>query len=131
MKRDYTIACVIVGIGTDVVDVARFRETIARQGRKFLEKVFTAGERRYCEGKATRVEHYAARFAAKEAVLKAIGTGLTKGMRWRDVDVVRASSGRVSVKLSGVVARMARRATLHLSISHAGGMAIAVAVGER
>ncbi len=121
----------IVGLGTDVVDVARFRATLRRQGRGFLERVFTLRERRYCEGKAARVEHYAGRFAAKEAVLKAIGTGLTAGMRWRDVEIVRAANGRVSVKVSGAVAKRAGRAKIHLSISHAAGMAVAVAVAER
>jgi holo-[acyl-carrier protein] synthase len=118
---------VIVGVGTDVVEIARF----ARRPRRFLERLFTAAERKYCDGRASSAASYAARFAAKEAVLKALGTGLTRAMRWRDVEVVRAASGRVEAKLAGEVARRARGLTIQLSISHAGGVAVAVAVASR
>ncbi len=114
----------MLGLGVDVVEVSRF----ARRDRRFLDRLFTPAERRYCEGRAARAAHYAARFAAKEAVLKALGTGLTDGMRWRDVEVVRAASGAVSVRLSGAVRRRAGRRRVHLSLSHAGGIAVAAVV---
>lgn len=123
-------AGMIAGVGTDIVDLARFGEAVRRQGSRFLEKVFTTGERRYCERSARRLEHYAARFAAKEAVLKALGTGWSGGIRWTDVEVVRREGGRVEVKLSGRASELARGRAMHLSLSHSQGHAVAFAVLE-
>jgi len=120
----------IVGVGTDVVEIDRFGAVLARQGPRFVEKVFTRSERAYCEGKAGRIAHYAARFAAKEAVLKALGTGWSGGIRWTDVEVVRRATGPLAVKLAGIAAKRAKGATVHLSISHSDRTAVATAIIE-
>jgi holo-[acyl-carrier protein] synthase len=79
----------ILGTGVDIAEVSRIRESIERFGDRFLRRIFTDGEIRYCERKANRFESYAARFAAKEAGMKALGTGWSHGIRWRDIEVVR------------------------------------------
>ena len=82
----------IVGSGIDIAEVPRIAQAIARFGERFLRRVFTDGEIRYCDSKANRVERYAARFAAKEAAMKALGTGWNHGVRWRDVGKERMST---------------------------------------
>jgi holo-[acyl-carrier protein] synthase len=84
----------IVGTGIDIAEVERIASSIDRFGRRFLERVFTPGEIRYCESKANKAERYAGRFAAKEAAMKAIGTGWSRGVTWQDVEVQRAPGGR-------------------------------------
>ncbi|MBI2931012.1 MAG: holo-ACP synthase [Planctomycetes bacterium] len=121
----------IAGVGVDVVEIARFAAVVARQGGRFLRRVFTPGERRTCEGKPRPMAHFAARFAAKEAVLKALGTGLTRDMRWHDVEVVRERAGRPAVRLSGRVLEVAGDGRVHLSVSHSESTATAVAIVER
>ena len=79
----------IVGTGIDIAEVPRIAQALARHGDRFLHRVFTEGEIRYCDSKANRVERYAARFAAKEAGMKALGTGWSHGVRWRDIEVSR------------------------------------------
>ena len=79
----------IVGTGIDIAEVPRIAESIERFGERFLRRVFTEEEIRYCDSKANRVERYAARFAAKEAAMKALGTGWNRGVRWRDIEVLR------------------------------------------
>ena len=123
----------IVGVGIDLIELERFKAAMKRQGAPFLEKLFTAAERRYCEGKWNRSAHYAARFAAKEAVLKALGTGWSGGIRWTDVEVVREGVGSVSVRLAGQAKKAASRRKvrrIHLNITHAEKAAAAVAVAE-
>src|SRR6266478_1151434 len=95
----------IVGTGIDIAEVPRIRQTIERHGERFLKRVFTEGEIQYCESKANRVERYAARFAAKEAGMKAIGTGWNHGVRWRDLEVARKPGGRPTLLLHGKAAR--------------------------
>ena len=77
----------IVGTGIDIAEVPRIAQALARHGDRFLHRVFTEGEIRYCDSKANRIERYAARFAAKEAAMKALGTGWNHGVRWRDIEV--------------------------------------------
>ena len=85
----------IVGTGIDIAEVPRIAASIERFGRRFLERVFTPDEIRYCESKANKAERYAGRFAAKEAAMKAIGTGWSRGVTWQDVEVRRVpGSGR-------------------------------------
>ncbi|MFZ0953513.1 MAG: holo-ACP synthase, partial [Candidatus Sulfotelmatobacter sp.] len=79
----------IIGTGIDIAEVPRIRQSIARFGDRFLQRVYTEGEIRYCDSKANRAERYAARFAAKEAAMKALGTGWSHGVRWRDCEVTR------------------------------------------
>ena len=94
----------IVGIGIDIAEVGRIREAIERYGERFLRRIYTESEIQYCESKANRVERYAARFAAKEAGMKAIGTGWNHGVRWRDIEVARKPGGRPTLVLHGPAA---------------------------
>jgi holo-[acyl-carrier protein] synthase len=91
----------IIGIGSDLVDVRRIERTIARHGERFLGRIFTATERAKAEGRARKAETYARRFAAKEACAKALGTGLRAGVFWRDMGVINLSSGRPAMALTG------------------------------
>jgi holo-[acyl-carrier protein] synthase len=92
---------VILGIGLDIVDVRRIERVIARHGDRFIARVFTATERVKADRRATRIETYAKRFAAKEACAKALGTGLRDGVFWRDLGVVNLPSGRPTMELTG------------------------------
>ncbi len=123
----------IVGTGIDIAEVARIRETIARHGERFLKRVFTDGEIQYCESKANRVERYAARFAAKEAGMKAIGTGWNHGVRWRDLEVTRKSGGRPTLVLHGKAAEWAAKlgaTNIALSLTHTAEQAMAQVILE-
>jgi holo-[acyl-carrier protein] synthase len=91
----------ILGIGSDLVDVRRIESVIERHGERFLGRIFTTAERAKAERRAGRVETYAKRFAAKEACAKALGTGLRAGVFWRDMGVVNLPSGRPTMKLTG------------------------------
>jgi holo-[acyl-carrier protein] synthase len=91
----------IIGIGSDLVDVRRIERVIERHGERFLARVFTETEREKAEQRANRVETYAKRFAAKEACAKALGTGLNRGVFWRDMGVVNLASGRPTMRLTG------------------------------
>src|ERR1700690_606008 len=91
----------IVGTGIDIAEVPRIRQSITRFGDRFLQRIYTAGEIRYCDSKANRVERYAARFAAKEAAMKALGTGWSHGVRWRDCEVTRLPGGRPTMTFHG------------------------------
>src|SRR5215475_6723801 len=99
----------IVGTGIDIAEVPRIAESIERFGERFLRRVFTDQEIRYCESKANRVERYAARFAAKEAAMKALGTGWNFGIRWRDIEVIRPPGSRPTVHFHGKAAEIAER----------------------
>lgn len=122
----------IVGHGIDLVSVARIAALIDRHGEAALSRCFTADERDYCDRQARRrMEHYAARFAAKEAVLKALGTGWSGGIGWTDVAVVRGASGQPAVELAGRAARVAQDMAItnwRLSLSHTEHHAIASAI---
>ena len=91
----------IIGIGSDLIDVRRIERTIERHGERFLDRIFTAAERAKAEGRSRAGETYAKRFAAKEACAKALGTGLRAGVFWRDMGVVNLPSGRPTMKLTG------------------------------
>ena len=109
------------------------REAVEKYGTRFLERVFTAGEIAYVETKANRFERYAARFAAKEAGMKAIGTGWRGGVRWQDFEVRNRRSGRPELLLHGVAAEVARRMgveRIHLSLTHTETMAQAFVILE-
>lgn len=123
----------IAGVGIDLVELKRFAAALRRQGAPLLKKLFTPAERRYCDSRKNRIPHYSARFAAKEAVLKALGTGWSGGIRWTDVEIVRDKSGPVTVRLAGRAKETAARRKIrrvHLSITHAESHAAAVAVAE-
>jgi holo-[acyl-carrier protein] synthase len=91
----------ILGIGSDIIDIRRIERTLDRFGERFVERVFTDTERRKSEGRANRAASYAKRFAAKEACSKALGTGFRAGVFWRDMGVVNLSSGRPTMHLTG------------------------------
>jgi holo-[acyl-carrier protein] synthase len=124
----------IIGHGIDIVEIERIRRLIEEHGERFLDRVFTAGEQAYCRANKKRtLEHYAGRFAAKEAVLKVLGTGWRGGIAWTDVEIVKDPSGQPKVVLSGECARIAtelRISRWHVSISHIETHATASAMGE-
>ena len=91
----------ILGLGSNLVDIRRIEQTIERFGERFLDRIFTAAERRRCEHRADRAASYARRFAAKEACSKALGTGFRDGVFWRDVGVVNLPSGQPAIQLTG------------------------------
>jgi holo-[acyl-carrier protein] synthase len=116
------------GLGIDIVEVARIKKALDRWGDRFLRRVFTQGERDYCKRKAHPEQSLAARFAAKEAVLKALGTGLSLGTRWTDVEVVNTASGKPEVRLGERIIRRVGDKKVLLTISHTRELAIAQAV---
>src|ERR1700739_968459 len=123
----------IVGTGIDIAEVPRIAESIKRFGERFIRRVFTEGEIRYCDSKANRFERYAARFAAKEAAMKALGTGWNHGIRWRDCEVVRMPGGRPTIAFHGKAAEFAAKLGMKnaaLSISHTVDQAIAQVILE-
>ena len=91
----------IIGIGSDIIDIRRIEKTIARHGDRFLNRIYTDGERAKAEGRAKRIDTYAKRFAAKEACSKALGTGFRRGVFWRDLGVINLPSGRPTMRLTG------------------------------
>jgi holo-[acyl-carrier protein] synthase len=124
----------IVGLGIDIAEVDRIESAIRRYGQRFLQRVFTAAEIDYCQSKANAFERFAGRFAAKEAAMKAIGTGWRHGVRWRDLEVVREPSGRPSMRFSGVAAGFAERLGMKralVSITHTAAQAIAQVILEQ
>ncbi len=127
----------IVGTGIDIAEVDRVAASIERFGIRFLERVFTATEIRYCESKANKAERYAGRFAAKEAAMKAIGTGWSRGVRWQDVEVTRVPGGRPTITFHGKAKDFFHKlgaVHAHLSITHTRQSALAQVIletGER
>jgi len=122
---------VIVGIGLDLAEVDRIRTAIERHGRRFVDRIYTPAEIAYVERKQNRYERYAARFAAKEAGMKAIGTGWKRGVRWQDFEVVNLPSGRPTLQFHGVAAQVAgglgvRDTVLSLTHTATQGMAIVI-----
>ena len=123
----------IIGTGVDIAEVARIRDSIERLGDRFLHRVFTEGEINYCQRRANRFESYAARFAAKEAGMKALGTGWSHGVRWRDIEVVRAKGQRPTIQFHGAAAAIAAKIgtkNIALSITHTSEQALAHVILE-
>jgi holo-[acyl-carrier protein] synthase len=123
----------IVGTGVDITEVPRVAAAIERFGDRFLRRIFTDNEIRYCESKQNKVERYAARFAAKEAALKAIGTGWRRGVAWRDVEVTREPGGRPTMVFHNVAGEFAAKLgvkRVHVSLSHTAEHAIAHVILE-
>ena len=118
----------LIGTGIDIVEVERIERMLARQKQKFLDRVFTKDEAEYCMKKAQPAVHLAARFAAKEAVAKALGTGFSKGVRMRDIEVVAGDKGPPCVRLHGAAARKydsLGATSILLSLSHTSQHALA------
>lgn len=123
----------IVGMGLDISEIDRIEAVISRYGTSFLERIYTPREVRYCEGHKNKFERYAARFAAKEAAMKALGTGWRFGVRWRDIEVANAPSGKPTLNLAGVSREIADRLgvkNIGLSITHSGNLALAQVIFE-
>jgi holo-[acyl-carrier protein] synthase len=124
----------IAGIGVDIVDVARIQALLDRYGERFLRRVYTEAETAYAMGVVNKAERLAGRFAVKEAVMKALGTGKSQGILWRDVETVRTGSGKPEVRLHGQAVKWAKiRGTgkVHASITHDGGKAVAFVILEK
>lgn len=123
----------IVAVGVDTVEIARIGGLWLRAGRRFLDRVYTQAEQDYCLQRGEPAESLAARFAAKEAVLKCLGTGWSVGLGFHQVEVVRSPRGSVAVLLHGAAADLAKDRgiqRIHLSLTHDGGLATAFAVAE-
>lgn len=123
----------VVGIGVDLVETARIAENIEQHGDRFIRRLYTPAEIAYCEKFKGKAERYAARFAAKEAAFKALGTGWREGVRWLDVEVVNLPSGKPELLLHGRAGEIARAlgvARTSISISHADEYAVVQVVFE-
>ena len=126
----------IIGLGTDITEISRIADMLAKHGDHFLARVFTDGERGYCATKKEAAQHFAGRWAAKEAVMKALGTGWGEGVSWTDIEVRLLVSGRPVIHLAGgaeVIAQKLGIGEVLISISHCRdyAMATAVAVAEK
>ena len=123
----------VIGIGIDLFDVARMERELREQGAEFRDSLFSAGEVEYCEGKRHPAQHYAARFAAKEAVIKALAADGRAGSFWRDVEIRNEPSGRPVVVLSGRLREAADglgARAVHVTLSHSQELALAAAIVE-
>ena len=123
----------IVGTGTDLCEVPRIKAAIERYGDKFIRRIYTPLEIAYVERKANKFERYAARFAAKEAGMKAIGTGWRHGVTWQDFEVANLRSGKPTLKFTGVAAKVAERLNVKnvaLSITHTSELGMAHVILE-
>jgi holo-[acyl-carrier protein] synthase len=124
----------VLGIGTDIVECARILKAIERFGDLFLRRVFTDHEIRYCQGKKRATEHFAGRWAAKEAIVKSLGIGLRKGINWTDLEIHQDELGKPHVRVGGTareVMRQLRVADVLISISHCRAYATAYALALR
>lgn len=123
----------VLGLGTDLIETSRIEESIERFGERFLNRVYTAGEIAYCSRKKNAAESFAARFAAKEAGAKALGTGISRGVSWRELEIGHAPGGRPTLRLSGRAEEIARGlgiTRLNVSLTHSREMAMAVVIAE-
>ncbi|MDQ3120010.1 MAG: holo-ACP synthase [Verrucomicrobiota bacterium] len=124
----------VIGVGVDIVECSRISHSLERFGERFLHRVFTAGEIEYCQAMKYPARHFAARFAAKESVSKAFGTGIGKAMGWRDIDIRREGSGQPFVVLEGGAQKLAAErgvSAVWVSLSHTDHHAVATVVIER
>jgi len=123
----------VIGVGTDLIEISRIERSIARFGEAFLQRVFTPGEVAYCEAKKNFAESFAARFAAKEAGAKALGTGISRGVSWRELEVRRKPGQRPELHLSGRAQEIAAGLgikRLSLSLTHSRDVSMAVVIAE-
>jgi holo-[acyl-carrier protein] synthase len=118
------------GLGTDIIEIGRIEKVITRYGQKFLDRIFTQKEQEYCSKHKMSARHYAGRFAAKEAIAKALGTGISKDIGWTDIEIVNDSQGKPHVKFSSRIIDNFDDPQCLLSISHCKEYASAVAILE-
>jgi len=124
---------VIVGLGLDIAEIDRITAALTRHGAAILERLYTPTEVAYCESHKNKFERYAARFAAKEAAMKALGTGWTRGVRWRDIEVANVPGGKPTLRLQGVAREFAEKLgvkNISLTITHSGNLALAQVIFE-
>ncbi len=122
----------LISIGTDIIECVRIAQMIEKHGEVFLQRVFTQKEILYCSSRKAATQHYAGRWAAKEAVLKVLGTGWAKGIQWTDVEVVNEVSGAPVIKITGKAAEIAKERGIRevmITISHCRAYATAFATG--
>ena len=130
-KKQDNMAGQFSGMGIDIVDIPRFRKTLATRGRRFIDRIFLPSEKKYCGAKPNPWIHYAGRFAAKEAVAKAFGTGIGKELNWLDIEIISSDSKAPVVKLSPRAKCLLRRRRIRnilVSISHTHAYTAAVAL---
>ena len=123
----------ILGLGVDLAEVDRIQSAIERHGEIFLRRIYTPAERAYCDKFKNKYERYAGRFAAKEAAMKALGTGWRRGVRWIDFEVVRGTGGRPTISLDGAAKEIAAQLgvkQISLSITHTATQALAQVIFE-
>ena len=123
----------IVGLGLDIAEIDRIEAAITRHGAPFLDRLFTPEEVAYCERYKNRYERYAGRFAVKEAAMKALGTGWSRGVRWRDIEVTREPGGKPGLRLEGVAREIADGMGVKrfsVTITHSGNLAMAQVIFE-
>jgi holo-[acyl-carrier protein] synthase len=119
----------IIGIGIDIIEISRIKKSIEKYGAHFLDKIFTPREIEYCESKASKYQHYAARFSAKEAVAKAMSTGFNSEFTWQNIEVFNAPTGMPYVKLTGKLETfLADGKELKISMSHSQDYTTCVAI---
>jgi holo-[acyl-carrier protein] synthase len=122
----------IIGIGTDIIEISRIADSIEKYGDRFLNRIYTEIEIAYCEMfKDTKYLHYAARFAAKEAFSKAIGTGITQGFRFKEVGVINKENGKPEIVLNGGLEEKWGDCKAYISLSHTNNNAVAYVVIEK
>lgn len=119
------------GLGTDIIEIDRIEKVFSRYGQKFLDRIFTVSEQEYCLKYHNPVQHYAGRFAAKEAIVKALGTGISKEVNWTDIEILNNKQGKPQVYLSAKARRLFSDPVILISISHSKKYATAVAVVEK
>jgi holo-[acyl-carrier protein] synthase len=132
-RRERDESGVIIGMGVDLAEVQRIQGAIERYGEPFLRRVYTVAEREYCERFKNKYERFAGRFAAKEAAMKALGTGWRRGVRWVDFEVVREKGGRPTMLLDGEARKIAEELgvkRIALSITHTEAQALAQVIFE-
>jgi holo-[acyl-carrier protein] synthase len=123
----------VVGLGVDIAEVDRVEAAIRRYGEAFLNRIYTPAEIAYCERHKSKAERYAGRFAAKEAAMKALGTGWRRGVRWRDIEVTNLPGGKPALRLTGAAQGHADRLgvkNIAVSITHSGSLALAQVILE-
>lgn len=124
----------IFGTGVDIVEIARIRKSLENHSPRFEARIFTSGETDYCQNKAEPAIHFAARFAAKEAVMKCLGTGMDQGIAFKDIEVIRETSGKPRIRMHGKGKELSRELgikAIHISISHDKKYAVAQAIAEK
>lgn len=125
----------ILGAGVDLIELTRIRESLKKYGDRFKNRLFTSGEIEYCDSRSSNAfRHYAARFAAKEAVMKALGLGWQQGTSWKEIEVIRNGKGQPQIRLTGSTARTARKLKskrVLLSLTHSETHAAAFVIIEK